>query len=118
MLSSDNQAVILMIPRRLSLIGRIWRGATHARDAEAYVEYLRGTGLKEYRETPGNLGAWVLWRIAGSRAEFVTLSLWESRKAIQGFAGEEIDRAVFYPEDDRFLVEREETVAHYEVLAG
>ncbi|MDP9341391.1 MAG: antibiotic biosynthesis monooxygenase [Actinomycetota bacterium] len=97
------------------MIARIWRGATHERDAEAYVEYLRGTGLREYRETPGNLGAWVLWRAAGGRAEFVTLSFWESEEAVRGFAGDEIDRAVFYPEDDRYLIERDETVAHYHV---
>jgi hypothetical protein len=31
------------------------------------------------------------------------------------FAGPDVERAVFYPEDDRFLVDRDETVAHYEV---
>lgn len=100
------------------MIARIWRGATRAVDAEAYVAYLRGTGLKEYRATAGNQGAWVLWRRVGDRAEFVTLSFWESREAIAGFAGDDIERAVFYPEDDRFLVARELTVEHYEVDAG
>jgi hypothetical protein len=41
--------------------------------------------------------------------------LWESEEAIRRFAGGEIDRAVFYPEDERFLVEREERVSHFEV---
>jgi hypothetical protein len=35
------------------MIARIWRGATRAEDAEGYVGYLEGTGLKEYRETAG-----------------------------------------------------------------
>jgi heme-degrading monooxygenase HmoA len=100
------------------LIARIWRGATRKTDASAYVDYLRETGLREYRATPGNQGAWVLWRPADDRAEFITLSFWESRDAIRGFAGEDIERAVFYPEDDRFLVERELTVEHYEVVAA
>jgi heme-degrading monooxygenase HmoA len=64
------------------------------------------------------VGAWVLWRPVGERAEFITLSFWESRDAIRGFAGDEIERAVFYPEDDRFLVERELMVEHYEVVAA
>jgi len=34
------------------VIARIWRGATREGDAEAYAEYLKGTGLKDYRETP------------------------------------------------------------------
>jgi heme-degrading monooxygenase HmoA len=99
------------------VIARIWRGATREADAEAYIEYLRGTGLKEYRETPGNEGAWVLWRVADGRAEFLTLSFWESREAIVGFAGEDIERAVFYPKDDRYLVERDATVRHFQVTA-
>jgi heme-degrading monooxygenase HmoA len=98
------------------LIARIWRGATRKTDASAYVDYLRETGLREYRATPGNQGAWVLWRSVGERAEFITLSFWESRGAIRGFAGDEIERAVFYPEDDRFLVDRELTVENYEVV--
>jgi heme-degrading monooxygenase HmoA len=99
------------------MIARIWRGATREADAEAYVEYLRGTGLKEYRETPGNQGAWVLWRVTDGRAEFLTLSFWESREAIVGFAGADIERAVFYPKDDRYLVERDTTVRHFQVIA-
>jgi hypothetical protein len=42
------------------LIARIWRGATRKTDASAYVDYLGETGLREYRATPGNFGAWVL----------------------------------------------------------
>ena len=49
------------------------------------------------------------------RTEVVTVSLWESRQAIEGFAGEDIQKAVFYPDDDRFLVERDLKVKHYEV---
>jgi hypothetical protein len=36
---------------------------------------------------------------------------------VKGFAGDDPDRAVFYAEDDRFLVEREETVRHWQVDA-
>jgi heme-degrading monooxygenase HmoA len=100
------------------VIARIWRGATREADAESYTEYLKATGLKNYRETPGNQGAWVLWRVAEGRAEFLTLSFWESREAIGGFAGEDIERAVFYPKDDRYLIERDTTVRHFEVVDG
>jgi heme-degrading monooxygenase HmoA len=102
----------------LSVLARIWRGATRTADVDAYVDYLRKTGLREYRATEGNKGAWVLWRVVGDRAEFITLSFWESRDAIRRFAGDDIDRAVFYPEDERFLVDRDLTVDHYEVEAA
>jgi hypothetical protein len=45
----------------------------------------------------------------------VALSLWTSMEAVRRFAGDQPERAVFYPEDDRFLVDRETTVHHYEV---
>ncbi len=97
------------------MIARIWRGAVRADDAPAYAAYIKQTGIEGYKSTPGNRGAWLLWRVEGERAEFVTLSFWESRAAIEGFAGADIDQAVFYPDDDRFLIERDLTVRHYEV---
>jgi heme-degrading monooxygenase HmoA len=98
------------------VVVRTWRGWTRAGDAGRYVEYLRETGLKEYRATPGNRGAWVLRRLDGERCEFVTVSVWDSLDDVRGFAGDDVERAVFYPEDDTFLVERETTVRHWELL--
>jgi len=98
------------------VIARIWRGAVRREDSDEYVDYLRATGLPEYRATPGNRGAWILRRDEGDRTEFVTLSFWESMASVEGFAGPDPERAVFYPEDERFLVERDLAVAHYELL--
>lgn len=97
------------------MIARIWRGAVRAQDAAAYAAYVQRTGIDGYQCTPGNRGAWLLWRTEGDRAEFVTVSFWESRRAIEAFAGQDIDVAVFYPDDDQFLIERDLTVSHYEV---
>jgi heme-degrading monooxygenase HmoA len=99
------------------VIARTWRGAVRAADADAYAAYIRATGLAAYAATPGNLGAWLMYRIVDDRAEVQTMSLWESMDAIHGFAGEDVGRAVFYPEDDRFLVDRDE-VAHHWVVTG
>src|SRR5919106_7014307 len=41
----------------VSMIARTWRGAVRAEDADAYLDYLEATGLKEYRATPGNRAA-------------------------------------------------------------
>ena len=85
-------------------------------DAEAYVTYIVNTGMAEYQSTPGNQGAWMLRRDDGDRSEIVTFSLWDSRDSIRAFAGDDIDQAVFYPEDDHFLLERDLTVRHYDVV--
>jgi len=100
------------------MIARIWRGWTRVADTEEYVQYVLRTGIKEYRETPGNRGAFVLHRQQGDRTEFLTLSFWDSLDSVRGFAGDPVERAVFYPEDDRFLVDRETTVFHYELVDG
>jgi heme-degrading monooxygenase HmoA len=97
------------------MMARIWRGRTPESKADGYLEYLRGTGLKEYAATPGNQGVLVLRRLAEGEAEFLLISLWESEEAIRRFAGKELERAVYYPEDDEYLLERERNVAHYEV---
>ena len=97
------------------VIARTWRGWTRREDAEAYAAYIEETGIREYRVTPGNRGAWILRRNDGERTEFVTLSFWDSLDAVKGFAGDDVERAVFYPEDDRFLVDREVTVRHWDV---
>jgi heme-degrading monooxygenase HmoA len=101
------------------MIARIWRGWVRTDDRAAYVEYIERTGMAEYRGTPGNQGAWMLARDLGDgRTEIETLSFWVSLDAIRGFAGDDIERAVFYPEDERYLVDRETTVRHFEIVAG
>jgi heme-degrading monooxygenase HmoA len=97
------------------VVARIWRGVVRREDADEYADYIRGTGFDEYGATDGNRGAWMLRRDTGDRTEFLTFSLWESYESIKGFAGDDIETAVYYPEDDRFLVERDDRVLHYDV---
>jgi hypothetical protein len=42
----------------------------------------------------------------------------EDGDAIRAFAGDNVDSAVSYPEDDRHLIEREPTVSHYDVAGS
>jgi heme-degrading monooxygenase HmoA len=101
------------------MIVRTWRGETAARDADAYVAYLEGTGLAAYRATAGNRGAHLLRReLSGDRTEFVTLTFWDDLDAVRRFAGDDVTTAVFYPEDDRFLRERDLVAHHYEVASS
>ena len=105
------------------MIARTWRGATRAADAAAYAAYIEATGLRDYAATEGNLGALMLQRAvdddvtAGPLTEVLVVSFWESMEAVTRFAGPDPTRAVFYPEDDQFLVRRDLTVDHYDVVA-
>ena len=97
------------------MIARVWHGATKAEDEQAYAEYLEETGMRSARALVGNRGTLVLHRRVRDRAEFQTVLLFESLDHVRAFAGDDLERAVFFPEDDRFLVEREPTVVHYDV---
>ncbi|HEX8669865.1 MAG TPA: hypothetical protein VF727_15975 [Allosphingosinicella sp.] len=102
-----------------TVILRRWRSTIRSRDADEYVSYIADTGLKEYNATPGNLGCQMLLRpLADGSTEVTTLSWWESMDAIAAFAGADIEKAVYYPEDDRFLLEKPEKVEHHRVVAG
>lgn len=98
------------------MIARIWHGRTRAGDAQAYGEYVHRTGIAGYQATSGNRGAWLMRRIEGDVAHFLTLSIWESREAIAGFAGQDVEKARYYEQDMRFLLEFEPTVTHYEIV--
>src|SRR6267143_3649477 len=100
------------------LIARIWHGVTDAARADEYAAYLERTGARECRATPVNRGVYVLRRIKQDRAEFTFISFWESIDAIRRFAGEDYEKAHYYPKDRDFLVELEPFFDNYEVIAG
>jgi heme-degrading monooxygenase HmoA len=100
------------------MIARIWHGVTLAAKADAYLAFLKRSGVPDYESTPGNRGVLVLRRLDGDKAHFLTLSLWETLESIAAFAGDDIERAKYYPEDRDFLLEFEPTVAHYTVEVG
>ena len=100
------------------MIARTWHGVTPASKADEYVDYLNQTGVPEYRATPGNLGVYVLRRLEGDKAHFLLLTLWESEEAIKRFAGADMEKAKYYPEDEQFLLELEPNVTHYEVISS
>ncbi len=94
---------------------REWRAEIRRAYKDEYVHYVMSTGMASYLHTPGNLGAIVATRdLDSERSEIVTLSWWSNRAAIAAFAGPEIERARYYPEDDRYLLSRPENVQHYE----
>jgi heme-degrading monooxygenase HmoA len=98
------------------MIARIWRGVTRLADKDIYYDYLLKTGVLEYKETKGNRGVRVLRRVYDEEVEFLIITLWDSWDAIKAFAGEEYEKAVYYPEDKKFLLQLDPHVLHYEVL--
>jgi heme-degrading monooxygenase HmoA len=100
------------------VIARLWHGRVPAAKAAAYREFLDRRAIPDYRSVPGNVSVRILERAEGDVVHFVTLTFWDSMDAIRAFAGDDVERAKYYPEDKDFLLEFEPTVTHYEVVGA
>jgi len=101
---------------KISIITRIWHGKTQSEYSDQYLKYIQETGLRDYLNTPGNLSAKVLRRIEGNICHFWTLTEWQDIESIKKFAGKDIEKARYYPEDKEFLLEFEDNVIHCETF--
>jgi heme-degrading monooxygenase HmoA len=97
------------------VIARLWFGRTRAEDYDAYLAYLEESGVAELRRTSGNRGVMVLRRLDGEEAEFGVMSFWDSVEDVKAFAGEDVDVARYFPDDERFLLEFTPRLKHFEV---
>lgn len=95
----------------------MWHGRVPTVKAAAYREFLIERAIPDYRAVPGNVSVHILQRAEGEVTHFITMTSWKSLDAIRGFAGEDVERAKYYPEDKEFLLEFEPSVVHYEVAA-
>ena len=100
----------------MNKITRIWHGRTKAEHAQEYLEFIEKTGIKDYRKTAGNISAKILRRIEGDICHFLTVTEWDSYESIKKFAGADYQKARYYPEDKKYLLEFEENVMHYETF--
>ena len=100
------------------MIARMWHGMAPEAVADEYQDYIYKTGIPGLKSTPGNLGVMILRRTENGRVHFLLTSFWESSEAILRFAGPDIEKARYYPDDEKYLMELEPTVTHYEVIFG
>lgn len=97
------------------MIARLWHGRVPTDKAAAYRDFLNRRAIPDYRSVAGNLSVHVLQRPDGDVTHFVTLTFWDSLDAIRNFAGEDLEQAKYYPEDQGYLLEFEPRVIHYDV---
>jgi heme-degrading monooxygenase HmoA len=58
----------------------------------------------------GNISAKILRKIDGDICHFYTITEWNDIESIINFAGNDYEKARYYPEDKEYLLEFEETV--------
>ncbi len=98
------------------MIARLWHGRTRLSDADEYAEFMKVRAAPDYGSVDGLERLCFLRRDEGDVAHFLLVTLWDSIESVGEFAGHEPGKAKYYPEDDDFLLEKEETSALYEVF--
>jgi heme-degrading monooxygenase HmoA len=98
------------------MIVRLWHGTTDISKADQYAEFMKQRAAPDYRSIEGLKKLYFLRRRDGEVAHFLLVTLWDSMESVKKFAGERPEIAKYYPEDDSFLLEKEETSALYEVF--
>ena len=97
-------------------ITRMWHGRTRPEQAEEYLEFLKRSGIPDYKKVPGNLSVQVWRRKEKDVCHFWTVTTWDDVDSIKKFAGENYEKARYYPEDKQFLLEFEPGVLHFETF--
>ena len=98
------------------MIVRMWHGRVEASRADEYAEFMKERAAPDYGAVEGLQKLIFLKDVQEDVAHFMLVTHWDSMEAVKKFAGENPEKAKYYPEDDDFLLEKEETSALYEVF--
>ena len=99
------------------MIARIWKGKTKIEHLNEYTDFMRERAIPDYSQVNGFVKLTFLKRTDKNYAYFKLITFWENLEVIKGFAGNDYDKAKYYPEDKKYLIEFSEDVTHYEVFA-
>ncbi|MBN8240690.1 antibiotic biosynthesis monooxygenase [Marinobacter hydrocarbonoclasticus] len=95
---------------------REWKCRVPKDKSEGFLGYLYATGVKDTCNTDGFLGAQIYRRGVDGLVEFTLTTYWRDLESIKDFAGDDIGIARLYPEDDKYDLEPDLAVQHYEVI--
>lgn len=97
------------------MIAREWKAKCPTIHEEGFIAYLYETGVKDTAKTDGFLGAQIFNRDSSEGVEITLITYWTDVESIKTFAGEDIGVAKLYPEDDKYELQPDHYVTHYNV---
>ena len=98
------------------MIVRMWHGRVDASKSDEYAEFMKQRAAPDYASVEGLEKLLFLRKSEKDAAHFLLVTHWDSMESVKKFAGEQPEKAKYYPEDDQFLLEKEESSALYEVF--
>lgn len=99
------------------MIARIWKGQTKIEHLEKYTDFMKVRAIPDYNKTNGFVKLTFLRRLDKEFAYFNLITFWENLEVIKNFAGNDFEKAKYYEEDKKYLIDFPEKVIHYEVFA-
>jgi heme-degrading monooxygenase HmoA len=97
-------------------IMRLWHGEVAIEKADEYEKFMIERAAPDYGSIEGLLKLYFQRKNEKKKAHFLLVTLWNSIESVKIFAGVNPETAKYYPEDDDFLLEKEEHVSMYEVF--
>ncbi len=97
-------------------IMRLWHGEVSLEKADDYERFMIERAAPDYSSVEGLLKLYFQRKNEKNKTHFLLITIWDSLEAIKNFTGDNPELAKYYPEDDNFLLEKEELVSMYEVF--
>ena len=97
-------------------IMRLWHGEVAIEKADEYEKFMIERAAPDYGSVDGLVKLYFQRNNEEKTAHFLLVTLWDSIESVKKFAGDNPEIAKYYPEDDDFLLEKEEHVSMYEVF--
>ena len=97
-------------------IMRLWHGEVAIEKAAEYEKFMIERAAPDYGSVEGLVKLYFQRKNEEKKAHFLLVTIWDSIESVKDFAGDNPEIAKYYPEDDDFLLEKEEHVSMYEVF--
>ena len=98
------------------MILRTWHGRTSLENADAYETFMKVRAAPDYGSVEGLKQIFFTRRDDETCAHFLLVTVWESMDAVKRFAGDDPAKAKYYPEDEKYLLEKEDCSLNHDVF--
>jgi len=98
------------------MILRTWHGRTRLEDADAYEQFMKERAAPDYNSVDGLKQIIFTRRDEDDVSHFLLVTIWEDMEAVKKFAGTDPAKAKYYPEDDQYLLEKEDCSLNHSVF--
>jgi len=95
---------------------RIWKGRVPRSLGDEYEKFLIERAVPDYSSVEGLEGIYFARSDTEEETRFILITLWNSMEAMTRFTGGDPYKAKYYPEDDKYLLEKTPNVEIYKIF--